>query len=99
MAFKCDTCGRSTEVPQMGPEDDASCIAPDGPPKGWRSIWTQIEEYEDDEGGATRSTSQVSHACAECSAGMAVEEHLEAEHRSRRHVMEIGYYGLRKVDG
>lgn len=83
MKFECASCGKVQVVRQIGPDGDAGCVGPNDPPRGWRSIWTMIEAYTDDDGGMHRVAGEVTHSCDECNAHMGVDEHLEAETAGR----------------
>lgn len=87
MQFKCNSCGESTDVPQTGADGGAGCVEPSSPPKGWRTIWTVIEQATSGDGGATSSTGDVLHSCPDCNAQMSVDEHHEAEFEARKQRM------------
>lgn len=86
MQFRCDCCGAVTDISQEGAADGASVSNDGGPPEGWRTIFTVIEEYGEDD-LITQSAGEVLHSCADCNAHMDVDEHHEAELESRRVAM------------
>ena len=83
MQFKCNCCGQVAAIPQLGPGGSASDLEPNAPPKGWRVIYTRIEEHDGD-GRYRTNVSEVLHSCADCNTHMSLDEHLEAEYEARK---------------
>lgn len=88
MQFKCDGCGETTDVDQYGAGDGCGVSNDGGPPEGWRTIYTVIEEHDGDNGIST-STGEVLHSCAKCNAQMTLDEHHDAERAARETAMRV----------
>jgi hypothetical protein len=89
MQFKCDFCGEAADVKQWGAGDGASVSNDGSPPKGWRTIYTTIEQHDGDAGIET-STSELVHSCPKCHEGLSVKRHLIADVRARLSSREGG---------